>query len=114
VVILQDTQRGHEPAKLAQELLQILAAPYELAGHEYWITASIGISVYPRDAADGETLIRNADAAMYKAKSLGRNNYQFYSQRMGSAAILRLDLERKLHLPSRTSVWRSTISRCWT
>ncbi|MBW2268335.1 MAG: EAL domain-containing protein [Deltaproteobacteria bacterium] len=96
VVMLQDTGHGYTPAKAAQELLETLAAPYELRGRDYWVTASIGISVFPRDGADQDVLIRSADAAMFKAKSLGRNNYQFYSQTLGTAAVRRLDLECKL------------------
>lgn len=96
VVMIQDADQEHAPARVAETLLDRLAAPFVLGGREYWVTASIGISVYPRDGADRDSLIRNADAAMYKAKSLGRNNYQFYSQSMGPAAQRRLDLERKL------------------
>lgn len=96
VVMLQDTDQEHAPAKVAQLLLDALSRPFVLEGTEYWITASIGIAVFPRDGADRDALIRNADAAMYKAKAAGRNNFQFYSQTMGPAAVKRLDLERKL------------------
>ena len=96
VVMLQDADEEHAPAKVARQLLETLSRPFVLDGTEYWITASIGIAVFPRDGADRDSLIRNADAAMYKAKAAGRNNFQFYSQTMGSAAVKRLDIERRL------------------
>ena len=63
---------------------------------ELVVTCSIGIAVYPDDGRDAETLIRNADAAMYHAKELGRANYQFFTEQMNQAASRRLQLESDL------------------
>src|SRR5581483_1136750 len=70
--------------------------PFAIQGHELFITASIGISMYPTDGTNAATLLKNADAAMYRAKDLGKNNYQFYSADMSTAAFERLTLETSL------------------
>jgi diguanylate cyclase (GGDEF)-like protein len=80
----------------ARRLLESLSRPYELKGHEVVISASIGIATAPDDGSDAETLLRNADSAMYHAKKRGRNNYQFYANSMNAAAMERLSLEAKL------------------
>ena len=80
----------------AQKVLDAVAHPYNIDGHELVSTPSIGISVYPADGADVDTLLRNADAAMYHAKETGRNNYQFFTQDMNARALERLSLERSL------------------
>ncbi len=79
-----------------QRLMQSVAAPCELDGHALHVSASIGISVFPDDGEDAETLVRNADTAMYHAKANGRNNYQFYAPPMNAAANKRLLLESEL------------------
>jgi diguanylate cyclase (GGDEF)-like protein len=71
---------------VAQKLLEALSAPLELDGHGLQVTPSIGIAVYPGDGKDVETLLRNADTAMYHAKREGRNNAQFFTQALNGAA----------------------------
>ena len=83
-------------ARAAQKVLDAVAHPYSIDGHELVTTPSIGISVYPNDGRDVETLLKNADAAMYHAKESGRNNYQFFTQDMNTRALERLSLERSL------------------
>jgi diguanylate cyclase (GGDEF)-like protein/PAS domain S-box-containing protein len=82
--------------KISRRILDTLAQPFSIEGQEVFITASIGISVYPDDGMDRETLLKNADAAMYHAKAGGGNSYQFYDKSMNSAAFERLSLENSL------------------
>ena len=81
---------------MARRLLNDLTIPFALKQQEVYITASIGISLYPLDGDDAESLLKNADIAMYHAKERGKNNYQFYSHSMNVAALERLTLEGEL------------------
>jgi len=96
VVVLPEVKRASDVAQVAQKVIEQLAAPVPIEGHDLIVTASIGIAVYPEDGSDAETLIRNADAAMYAAKELGRANYQFFTEQMNQAASRRLTLESEL------------------
>jgi diguanylate cyclase (GGDEF)-like protein len=93
-VLLTKLASGEDAAKVAQRVLEELARPIPVGGYELYTTASIGIAVYPDDGDDLETLLRNADTAMYHAKSRNGNNYQFYTEAMNASAT------RKLHLAS--------------
>ena len=81
---------------VARRLLDECSKPFFVAGHELTVTPSVGISIYPQDGIDMETLLRNADAAMYKAKELGRNTFQFYAAEMNTATLERLMMESNL------------------
>jgi diguanylate cyclase (GGDEF)-like protein/PAS domain S-box-containing protein len=83
-------------ATIAGKLTSELSRPYEVHGHALHSTPSIGIAVYPVDGGDADTLMKNADAAMYHAKSLGRNNFQFFTPAMNQATAERLTLEEGL------------------
>jgi diguanylate cyclase (GGDEF)-like protein len=83
---------------IASKLLAIFQQPFHVEGHDLYPTGSLGISLYPDDASDADQLLQNADAAMYQAKHLGRNNFQFYSARLAEAAAERLTLEQDLRL----------------
>ena len=96
VIVLPEVKRSSDLAQVAQKVIEQLSLPLTLDERELIVTASIGIAVYPDDGADAETLIRNADAAMYHAKELGRANYQFFTDRMNRAASHRLALESEL------------------
>ena len=98
LLILRDVADAHGVAHFAEKLLEVVARPYTIAEYELHVTPSIGISLFPDDAADLEALIRNADAAMYQAKENGRNAYQFYTQEMNTRAYERLSLESSLRL----------------
>jgi len=83
-------------ADVARRLIDVFARPFEVAGHELTVTPSLGISIYPHDGDDLETLLRNADTAMYRAKEVGRNAFQFYSSEMNSSSLDRLLMESNL------------------
>jgi diguanylate cyclase (GGDEF)-like protein len=96
-VLLDGIKRGQDAAKVAKKILAETARPYHIDGHELFITASIGISLFPADGADSESLVRNADIAMYRAKARGGNTYQFFMPEMTDLAVERMELENSLH-----------------
>jgi len=96
VVLLSELDTPEGVAHIAQKVLDSLALPFDLDGYELYITPSIGICIYPDDGDDVQTLMSNADAAMYHAKDTGRNNYQFFTRQMSIAAHHRLALENEL------------------
>jgi diguanylate cyclase (GGDEF)-like protein/PAS domain S-box-containing protein len=79
VLVLSRVDAAEDAASSVQKLIKALAAPLDVDGHRLHVTASIGLSMYPDDGQDADTLIRNADLAMYRAKERGRNAYQFYT-----------------------------------
>lgn len=93
VVLLEGLNSGHFAGQCAANILNSLARPFELDGRALYVTASIGISLYPDDGTDVARLLRNADAAMYKAKGCGRNAYRFYTESMTQEAVARLALQ---------------------
>jgi diguanylate cyclase (GGDEF)-like protein len=93
---LYDIAHVQDAAKVAQRILDVLSKPFMLGPHEVFITASVGITIYPFDSEDGEILLKNADTAMYHAKEQGRNNYQFFAQSMNATVMKRLILESDL------------------
>jgi len=84
------------PARVAQGLLSEITRSYTLSSQEVFITASVGIAIYPADGQALETIVKNAETAMYHAKREGRNNYQFYTPSMNAMAIQRLAMENAL------------------
>ncbi len=84
------------PARIAQGLLSEVTRPYMIRNQEVFVTASVGIAIYPADGSVLETIVKNADAAMFHAKRQGRNNYQFYTPSMNAMAIQRLAMENAL------------------
>ncbi len=96
VVVLPEVKRSSDVAHVAQKVIEQLSQPVVIEERELLVSCSIGIAVYPEDGRDAETLIRNADAAMYHAKELGRANYQFFTEQMNQAASRRLTLENDL------------------
>lgn len=98
VVLIERFHSNSELAAIAQKFIDLVQQPFTLNNNVVSIGASIGISLYPNDADDSEDLFRNADVAMYHAKQLGRNNYQFFTQYMNEEAKERLSKETNLKL----------------
>ena len=96
IVALNGVEDHKEASSLAGRLLKPLARPFKIGDHEIFVTASVGISVFPEDGGGSEALVKKADSAMYHAKSRGRNNYQFYHPRMDEDAERRLVLSNSL------------------
>ena len=96
VILLPQIHRADKAVKLAQKVLEALKPAFYFSGHELHITTSIGIALYPYDGEDADTLLKNADTALYRAKEQGRNNYQLYTPAMNARAFERLALENSL------------------
>jgi diguanylate cyclase (GGDEF)-like protein len=96
VVLLPELADEKYAAIVAQKILTAAARPFGLVGQEFRVTASIGISTYPQDGLDEQTLTKNADIAMYQAKAEGKNNFQFYSEKLNANSLERLTLESSL------------------
>ncbi|WP_133717292.1 MULTISPECIES: sensor domain-containing phosphodiesterase [Methylocaldum] len=95
VVLLPETG-GDSAAQTAERILSVVAQPYVIEDYRLSITPSIGISMYPQDGGDVESLVKHADTAMYHAKEKGRNTYQFFTESMNSAVLERLTIESGL------------------
>jgi diguanylate cyclase (GGDEF)-like protein/PAS domain S-box-containing protein len=95
-LLMPRTHRIEDAAKVADKIKEVFKSPFLIDDHEIHVTASVGISLYPFDG-DAEQLLVHADAAMYRAKEMGRNNYQLYAKVMDSKPLRRLTLENGLH-----------------
>jgi len=96
LILLDDVAHPHDAALCAEKIITALDAPHHIAERNLRLTASIGIAIFPGDAPDADTLLRNADFAMYQAKYTGRNNYQFFRPEMNAHAIERQSVETDL------------------
>ena len=96
-ILISDIAETRSAATVAQKVLESISRAIDVDGHELFVTTSIGISIFPDDGMDAETLLKNADRAMYRAKELGRNNYQFATHAIADGKAARLSLERNLH-----------------
>jgi len=95
-VVIEDLEKAHEASSLAQKIIKSLVLPLNIDEHVLYISCSIGISVYPDDGLTYIDLLKYSDAAMYKAKDEGRNNFQFYSMDMTETALEKITLEASL------------------
>lgn len=96
VVMLTGIEHSGAAAMIAEKLVRNVGESYVVDTYDLYTTPSIGIAIFPTDGEDAETLMKNADAAMYHAKSAGRNNFQFFDSRMNDAALERLNIEHSL------------------
>ena len=96
ILLLPGIGRAEDAGKVAEKILDTLKFPVRLEDRELFVTASIGVSLYPEDGFDTDSLIKNADTAMYRAKEQGRDNFQLYTHAMNETAVERLGLESSL------------------
>ena len=96
ILILEERSDELGVAEDLQQLLDAIAKPLTDDGHDFFLSGSIGVAAYPNDGSDGETLVKHADIAMYRAKELGRNNAQFFTATMNQRALERLRIESDL------------------
>ena len=92
-IIIADLARAEDSAEIARKIVESFRAPFLIAGHELHVTASIGLSIYPDDDQDMDTLFRYADIAMYHAKETGKNNFQFYNPAINVHSAQRIKME---------------------
>jgi len=109
VILLSEVERSEDAALKAGRMLQAVAEPHSIDHHDLHVTTSIGVSVYPDDGLDSETLIKNADTAMYQAKENGRQSYQFFKPPMSVRAVERQSIEEGL----RRALERQEFSLCY-
>jgi diguanylate cyclase (GGDEF)-like protein len=93
VLLLSRVDEAGDAAASAQKVIKALGLPLDVGGHRLHVTASIGLSMYPDDGQDADTLIKNADTAMYRAKERGRNVYQFYAPNALSPSLMPRSLQ---------------------
>jgi diguanylate cyclase (GGDEF)-like protein/PAS domain S-box-containing protein len=96
VVLLGEVRHAEDAVRVVEHIRHSLRAPCLIDGHQLQISASIGISIFPLDGDDAETVIKNADTAMYHAKSCGRDNFQFFNPQMNAIAVERQTIEEEL------------------
>jgi diguanylate cyclase (GGDEF)-like protein len=95
-ILLEELHTPTDATGIAQKLIALFKEPFVVGGQEFYLSCSIGISVYPENGVQAEDLLRNADAAMYKAKEQGRNNFQFYTEDMTTKAMQHVLMETNL------------------
>jgi predicted signal transduction protein with EAL and GGDEF domain len=96
-IVLQDLQKKDDAAIVAEKVLKKVAEPAQVGGHRLYVTTSIGITTFPEDGEDAETLLKNADNAMYRAKAEGRNTYHISTEELSRSVQERMTLESGLH-----------------
>lgn len=96
VVLLSEVELSEDAAITARRMLHAVSQPHSIDQHDLHVTTSIGVSVYPEDGLDAETLIKNADTAMYQAKESGRQSFQFFKPAMNARAVERQSIEEGL------------------
>jgi diguanylate cyclase (GGDEF)-like protein len=95
-ILMEHVGTAVEAGTIAQQLLEVIEAPFVIDGHQVKVTTSIGITFYPSDNSDTMRLLKSADIAMYQAKDAGRNNFKFFTERMHTELVEYHDLERDI------------------
>lgn len=96
VIKLYGVDSEETVASITSRIISVLTPPFSCEGHQFVVTPSIGIAMYPQDGETVEALLMNADSAMYRAKFFGRNNYKFFTETMRTKSLHRLDLENQI------------------
>jgi len=96
VLVLDDDSSMHKAETVAQEILSVFANPLVVGSHQLIVTASVGISLYPADGADTDTLLKHAELALYEAKDAGRNTWRFFASELSTGVLERLNMENSL------------------
>ncbi len=96
VVLLEDVTDDYAPEHVARKILDEVRRPFQLEGNEIHVSCSLGLALHPEDGTDAETLLKNADAAMYHAKELGRNGFRSFSAELGERRTQRVQVETAL------------------
>ena len=98
LIVLTGLKDVTDAAVAAERLMDAMIGEYSIQGHALNITCSLGISIFPEHGTDAETLIKNADTAMYSAKESGRNGFRFFTEDINAQAVERLTLENSLQM----------------
>ena len=96
VVILPKVEAARKAQQVADKIVEQFKHPFTILDRQYWVTASVGIALYPNDGKNPHLVLRNADLAMYKAKELGRNQYHFFTEDINHRLLERLKLEERV------------------
>ncbi|WP_321778173.1 EAL domain-containing protein [Sulfurimonas sp.] len=91
-IFLQNTQNNSRDIEVAKKIITILRRPFYIKEHEFFITSSVGISVYPNDSSSVEELLKYADSAMYHAKNSGKDNYKFYNENLSKSLMKKVSI----------------------
>lgn len=118
VLILPDLNTPDDANKTANRVMEVLSKPFQVMGHDLFVSASAGISVFPSDGEDVESLVRAADTAMYDAKDQGRNTFRFYTKTMNTKAmermVLELDLRKAMEKDDELTLYYQPHVDVWT
>ncbi len=95
-IVLPETPSNLSAANVARKIVETLSRPFYIDGREVFVTTSVGVTLYPNDGIETDRLLQNADMALYHAKQLGKNNFQFFSEEMNIEAVERSELEASL------------------
>lgn len=106
-------QAQDEAIAVSERILHQMMQPFSIGERQLYLSASVGVALYPENAISGMDLLRNADTAMYHAKAMGKNNFQFYADEMNEKAMERLELENNLHLALRRNEFELSFQAQW-
>jgi len=108
-----DEHAAYETINVSERILHQMMQPFNIGERQLYLSASVGIALFPKNCQSGMDLLRNADTAMYHAKAMGKNNFQFYAEEMNIKAMERLELENNLHLALRRNEFELHFQAQW-